>query len=308
MKGNDEMTDNTKQPKPQWWELEDDQMELGGNIEDSHWDKVWQDSYWDDAKSPSSDDGFSNLTDNYYGQRIPMNGKSPWVPGEYVAPTYNHTPDRYYFAYGSNLHDPQMTRRCKDAVPHASCTLAGWRLVFRGVADIERGNPTDYVHGAIYKVSEWDEAQLDIYESFPSLYRKEYFDAVMESGETIPVMFYKMNTEGYGTPPKGYFDTIADGFIHWGLETEKLEEAVRFTESNKGGKVSKRSKKPHGYARWQGKGAAGVLGHPANSTLVGARIEAIRTEQLAPVPQPTLSTNKSSQKRSGVPGKNKDTK
>ena len=292
------MTDNTKQPQPQWWELEDDQMEIASNAEDSYWDSVWQDRYWKDGVKPSDDNGFANLTDNYVANRV-----------TYAPKVYDHTPDRYYFAYGSNLHDPQMTRRCKDAVPHATCQLAAWRLVFRGVADIERGDADDYVHGAIYKISEWDEHQLDIYESFPSLYRKEYFDAVMaDSGDTISVMFYKMNTEGYGTPPKGYFDTIADGFIHWGLETEKLEEAVRFTESNKGGKVSRGSKKPHGYARWQGKGAAGVLGHPANSTLVGARIEAIRTEQLAPIPQPKSPTNKSSQKRSSVPGKNKDTK
>ena len=273
------MTDSKKQPKTQWWELEDEQMDIQRN---SFWDDVWQDKYWKDASVPSDDDGFGELTDSSFT-----------VKPKYVAKTYDHTPETYYFAYGSNLHDPQMTRRCKDSVPVASCKLQGWRLVFRGVADIEySGNDADYVHGAIYKVSEWDESQLDIYEGFPNLYRKEYFDATMnDTGDKMHVMFYKMNNNGYATPPKGYFDTIADGFIHWDLETEKLEEAVRFTENQKGGTVNRHVlPKPHGYAKWAGKGEQGVLGHPANSSLVGARIESLRKEQSEQIAKPPTTT------------------
>jgi gamma-glutamylcyclotransferase (GGCT)/AIG2-like uncharacterized protein YtfP len=282
-------TDDEKTAIDEWWDLEDEQMHLNAiqSDEPKDWNSDWQSRYWDD------DGDAIPMGSGYYNSSSGM-----WTPGKYTPKTYTHVPETYYFAYGSNLHDPQMMRRCKDAEPVASCTLSGWRLVFRGVADIERSNnKADYVHGAIYKVSDWDEAQLDIYEGFPNLYRKEFFEATLESGEKIEVMFYKMNANDYGTPPKGYFDTISSGFVHWGLEMEKLEQAVRFTEAQKGGKVERFGRKPHGYARWIGKGSAGVLGHPASSTLVGARIEAMKNETLSVMPQPPNPT-KSSQKSS----------
>ena len=41
-----------------------------------------------------------------------------------------------YFAYGSNLNEEQVFRRCPGARCYGPCTLPDYRLVFDGVADI----------------------------------------------------------------------------------------------------------------------------------------------------------------------------
>ena len=41
-----------------------------------------------------------------------------------------------YIAYGSNMNRDQMSVRCPHAKPLGAYYLDGWRLVFRGVADI----------------------------------------------------------------------------------------------------------------------------------------------------------------------------
>jgi gamma-glutamylcyclotransferase (GGCT)/AIG2-like uncharacterized protein YtfP len=262
--------------KKQWWEQDDHDEHVDSEMKanPSYWDSDWQDLYWGQSD----------------GSRYDLSDSQSYQTKRYVPVKLSTKPETYYFAYGSNLHVPQMERRCPDAIPVASCKLPRWRLVFRGVADIERGKKSDAVSGAIYKISERDERALDSYESFPHLYRKEYFDAKLDDGTIISVMFYKMNANDYGQPSKGYFDTIADGFIHWGLNTRRLETALRWIEK-RGGTVEIDGKKPHGYAKWIDRG---VLGHPATSTLVGGRITALR-DGTATAPKPThkLSTQKS---------------
>jgi hypothetical protein len=111
------------------------------------------------------------------------------------------------------------------------------------------------------------------------------------------VMFYKMNATDYSQPSKGYFDTIADGFIHWELNTKRLETALTFTE-RRGGTVDIDGKKPHGYAKWVDRG---VLGHPATSTLVGRRIAALRDGTAsAPAPSPKPSTKTVSERSAQI--------
>ena len=43
-----------------------------------------------------------------------------------------------YGAYGSNLNLSQMKVRCPNAEPFIRCYINNWRLVFKGVADIEK--------------------------------------------------------------------------------------------------------------------------------------------------------------------------
>ena len=60
-----------------------------------------------------------------------------------------------YLAYGSNLNVSQMSSRCPDAIPMGGFYLPDYKLVFRGVADIEyeKGNaiPVGMWHSA-YKL------------------------------------------------------------------------------------------------------------------------------------------------------------
>ena len=97
-----------------------------------------------------------------------------------------------YFAFGSNLNQKQMKRRCKDSKYIGCYSLKNYKLVFRnyyyggGVADIQK-NKNSTVLGAIYEISKKDEKALDVYEDFPKTYIKKYFKLLGKK-----VMFYYM--------------------------------------------------------------------------------------------------------------------
>ena len=158
-----------------------------------------------------------DLFDQYFPETI--------EPQEVVIDDYTYTTP-YYFAYGSNLDIDQMIMRCPDAEPIQEVTLHDWRLVFRGVADIEQYHGSS-VLGVIFKISDRDEDKLDIYEGYPTLYHKEFFPAVID-GEDVDIMFYKM-TESYtgmSLPNKAYFDTIHRGYEYFKLDTKELFKAL----------------------------------------------------------------------------------
>ena len=80
--------------------------------------------------------------------------------------------NKLYVAYGSNLNLEQMARRCPKAKVVGIGNLKDYQLTFRRVATIEPEK------GAITPVGVWeittsDERALDIYEGYPSYYRKE---------------------------------------------------------------------------------------------------------------------------------------
>ena len=82
-----------------------------------------------------------------------------------------------YFAYGSNLHQEQMKRRCSGCKYLKKYILQDYRLTFRSelcVADIEYKKGFS-VQGALYEITDKDENCLDKYEDFPILYKKMFF-------------------------------------------------------------------------------------------------------------------------------------
>ena len=82
-----------------------------------------------------------------------------------------------YFAYGSNLHQEQMKRRCSGCKYLKKYILKDYRLTFRSelcVADIEYKKGSS-VQGALYEITDKDETFLDKYEDFPILYKKIFF-------------------------------------------------------------------------------------------------------------------------------------
>ena len=60
---------------------------------------------------------------------------------------------KLYIAYGSNLNKDQMKLRCPNAEPLDELILKGWKLVFKGVADIIQDEKSEVPIG-IYKITE----------------------------------------------------------------------------------------------------------------------------------------------------------
>ena len=115
-----------------------------------------------------------------------------------------------YFAYGSNLHHFQMRRRCKDSIFLKKINLKDFRLTFRSkyrAADIEP-RKNSLVPGGLFEISKGDEKKLDIYEDFPILYKKIYFD-----NDSQKIMAYSMVKKSlFIYPSKRYLDVIKQGY------------------------------------------------------------------------------------------------
>tara|TARA_B100000424_G_C22603468_1_gene336970 strand:- start:11 stop:436 length:426 start_codon:yes stop_codon:yes gene_type:complete len=128
-----------------------------------------------------------------------------------------------YFAFGSNLNQKQMKRRCRDSKYIGCYSLKNYKLVFRnyflggGVADVEKKNNSS-VLGAIYKISKKDERELDIYEDFPKTYIKKYFRLLGKK-----VMFYYMPKKTKSIPPsKRYLNLIIQGYKDCGYRNNYI--------------------------------------------------------------------------------------
>ena len=122
-------------------------------------------------------------------------------------------------AYGSNLNLGQMKYRCPKARQLGSFYLPNYRLVFRGVADIEPTKDSDSLLPiGIWQITEECEKALDIYEGVKrELYRKEYINGILT---------YRMNNTEIYPPSKDYFTSILIGYNNFGLNPSHLYDAL----------------------------------------------------------------------------------
>lgn len=138
----------------------------------------------------------------------------------------NAQKERLYIAYGSNLNLSQMAGRCPTAEVAGKAVLHGWRLAFRGVATIER-HAGYTVPVLVWKLQPQDERNLDTYEGWPHLYRKENLKVTL-GGKRRTAMVYIMN-EGchpYSPPSRSYMRTILHGYESAGFDPGILYRAA----------------------------------------------------------------------------------
>ena len=126
---------------------------------------------------------------------------------------------QYYFAYGSNLHHAQMRRRCPKCKYIKKHILEGYQLTFRskyGACDIEKKNGKK-VYGALYIISKCAEKRLDVYEEYPTLYKKIYFKY-----KNHKVMTYTMVVP----PTERYLNIVKQGYKDCKLNIKSLKVAL----------------------------------------------------------------------------------
>ena len=129
-----------------------------------------------------------------------------------------------YFAYGSNLHHFQMKRRCKDSIFLKKMNLKDFKLTFRSkfrAADIEFKKDS-IVPGALYEISKSDEKKLDVYEDFPALYKKYFFNYYGKK-----VMTYTMTKKTlFRYPTERYKNIVKKGYNDCKLDNKYLKKAL----------------------------------------------------------------------------------
>ena len=129
-----------------------------------------------------------------------------------------------YFAYGSNLNHFQMKRRCKDSVFLKKYELKDFRLTFRSkyrAADIEKKR-NSIVPGGLFEISKSDEKKLDVYEDYPTLYKKIYFNYYSSK-----VMTYTMVVKSeFRYPTERYLNVVKRGYSDCMLDKKYLLKAL----------------------------------------------------------------------------------
>jgi len=138
--------------------------------------------------------------------------------------------NKIYLAYGSNLNLVQMAQRCPQAEVLGATEIRGYDLKFRGhqnaaVATVEPGEGN--VPALLWTITPKDEAELDVYEGWPLLYRKETVTVEL-NGKSMDAMVYIMN-DGYDldTPYKTYYNSIAKGYADAGFDMAFLDKSVK---------------------------------------------------------------------------------
>ena len=130
-----------------------------------------------------------------------------------------------YFAYGSNLNHFQMKRRCKDSVFLKKINLTNFKLTFRSkyrAADIEP-KKNSIVPGALFEISKSDEKKLDVYEDYPTLYKKYYFTYYGKK-----VMTYTMTKKTlFAYPTERYLNVVKRGYKDCNLDNHILKKALK---------------------------------------------------------------------------------
>lgn len=135
-----------------------------------------------------------------------------------------------YIAYGSNLNLPQMAFRCPTAKVVGASEIKDYELLFRGsrssaVATVEplQGSRVPVL---LWKLKDRDRQALDHYEGYPNFYRKELLPVEL-NGKTTSAMVYIMNDgHPFGTPSDYYLNTILEGYLTSGFNTDFLEQAI----------------------------------------------------------------------------------
>lgn len=127
----------------------------------------------------------------------------------------------YYFAYGSNMHEPRMLARCPGARLVGKAVLAGFRLVERLYADVEP-HSDQVVEGVLWTVSETDLRRLDYYEGVHAgVYRRRVLP-VVRGKSRCHALCYEMTPKTRrvreGRPyPDEYRSICSEGAVRHGV-------------------------------------------------------------------------------------------
>jgi gamma-glutamylcyclotransferase (GGCT)/AIG2-like uncharacterized protein YtfP len=141
----------------------------------------------------------------------------------------------FYFAYGSNLDEPQLRTRCPEALVISEACLKGYRLDFTryssgwncGVADIVRDEESE-VWGVIYKITDSDFKALDHYEGYPDLYTRFQTNVETPSGPLQGIWVYTVgNKQTFVPPSKEYLRIIKRASVQYYFPAHYQESLER---------------------------------------------------------------------------------
>lgn len=139
-----------------------------------------------------------------------------------------------YFAYGADLCEPLLRRRCPDIHALGRASLHGFSLAFAGQSRTWGGAtltlvPTARAHvdGVLYVVSRLSLGDLDRMQGCPRVYERVTVAVADEGGAHEEAHAYCMRPPlGGGAPSDAYFDLVAREYHRLGIDPEPLVVAL----------------------------------------------------------------------------------
>ena len=139
------------------------------------------------------------------------------------------------FAYGSNLHAPQMMDRCPSAryverawIPEVRLIFASWSPRWGGAVAGLAMEKRNRVHGVIYAISNADLVTLDRLEGHPGVYSRVRVHLVTPAGKRPAAFVYALmrGVDRRSLPSIEYREAIRAGYETWGLPKRDLDRAL----------------------------------------------------------------------------------
>lgn len=136
-----------------------------------------------------------------------------------------------YFAYGSNMSQAAMARRCPLSKALGLARLARCRIaVMREGFLTAARDPRSRVHGILWELALADMPALDRYEGLArGLYTKTVQPVLTANGPRRALVYFGANA-GPGTPRPEYLAEILAAARAWGLPPEALAALERIAK------------------------------------------------------------------------------
>jgi gamma-glutamylcyclotransferase (GGCT)/AIG2-like uncharacterized protein YtfP len=143
-----------------------------------------------------------------------------------------------YFAYGANMEQDGMRKRCPSAVALGAATLIGFRYVIARGFGIVAPQPGARVHGVLWKLTPRDYAALNAFESLDSgLYRRAQITVEGPDGP-CRAMIYRARRGGRRRATPGYQERVVAAATDWRLPARYVEELRRHVPGYRGSRAA----------------------------------------------------------------------
>ncbi|MEW5853134.1 MAG: gamma-glutamylcyclotransferase family protein [Myxococcota bacterium] len=141
---------------------------------------------------------------------------------------------RRYFAYGSNLDEAQMRRRCPSSRVGPRGVLREYALAFGGFSRSWGGATATvvpragaHVPGVLYDVTAEDLQLLDGFEGHPHEYERVVTTVDVGEARTEAWVYILPLTGEPRAPARRYLEVIERSYTRWGFDVEMLRAAAR---------------------------------------------------------------------------------
>jgi len=145
----------------------------------------------------------------------------------------------YYFAYGSNLHPLRLKKRIPNARLISKAQLKGYRLRFnkKGQDGSSKcnihytGHKVDFVHGAVYGITESDLETLDKIEGLNCGYIHQYLALEINRNllQTLTYIAMPEYLDEQNHPFTWYRDIVIEGMEFLGFNREYIQNIKEIT-------------------------------------------------------------------------------